>query len=573
MKKRMNSLLNKILKTPFDIEIQRLFAVSAIDILLGLSGMMRIELNRRILQALLYGGKNELKIGIIGFCGFQIICCILLHISRHIYVNTERCITKQIMRHIICKNANLKSWIKCEMNANERFTTAQGDCERYVSSLMSKAYLLSDFIIILCYIWYGCSINVFITGLITTLSLILSMLNRKNKENLYRYNEEFNKRYGRWSDFLWKAVDNLEIIKTFLNHKRIREENVRRNEEVNETNRKSLAAYLDVCLIEESSDILFTLGVLCYSFWAATKKIILLSDILAMVQALGQVQKLLFSLPEKVVEFQEISSVTSRISKFEMLMEEGDTKEIPSAFEKLDICDLSFSYQKEQVLTNINCTLEKGRFYILVGPSGSGKSTLLRAIMRLIPVEGKMWWNNQDFFRLNRGLLYQKMVYLAQNAVFLEDTIKNNICGQNPVDEKLYQDSLCKTYIDEMFKKNKIDDQTPLSFRGAPLSSGEGQMVLLANAIYGKGELILLDEAFSAIDPAKEKSFFELFLQLTQEGKTVVLVSHRLTNIELADQILFMEDGRICEMGSFDQLYRDCMKFRNWFDMNQEAVS
>ena len=95
-------------------------------------------------------------------------------------------------------------------------------------------------------------------------------------------------------------------------------------------------------------------------------------------------------------------------------------------------------------------------------------------------------------------------------------------------------------------------------------------MVAMAGVLYAPREVILLDEVFSALDPAKEQVFFRELASLTKEGKLIILVSHRLTNLEAADEILYMEEGSICEKGSLYHLMRSEGKFYEWYQGNRE---
>lgn len=168
----------------------------------------------------------------------------------------------------------------------------------------------------------------------------------------------------------------------------------------------------------------------------------------------------------------------------------------------------------------------------------------------MIPYVGSVCWNQTELATVSRQALYDRLSYQAQNQVFLEDSIRENICLNAEEDERRYEQILGTFFIREIFEKNGFDDTQELTFRGNPLSSGEGQMVSMAGILYGAKDVVLLDEVFSAVDPAKEQVYFRKLSSLAETGKLVILVSHRLTNLEMADEILFMEEGRIREKGN-----------------------
>lgn len=314
----------------------------------------------------------------------------------------------------------------------------------------------------------------------------------------------------------------------------------RRNDCLCEIEQKALKTYLNVCLAEESSDMMFTLVALCLSFFAVLNHQMPAASILAMVEALTSVQKNIFQLPEQMIRLHELESIASRIYKLEGMEEEVAIEELTEDFEKLTVKEVSFGYEEDDILQGVNYTFEKGKFYILAGGSGCGKSTLLKVLARLLPTKnGAVLWNQADLSEMTRESVYKKVMYVSQNKDFLEASIKENICfGEN--DEVAYQKVLKESFLQDVFDKNQCNDDQVLALSGWPLSSGERQMVSFANVLYMQKQLILLDEAFSAVDPAKEKHFYKKLSRLTENGATVILVSHRLTNFEMSDCILFL---------------------------------
>ena len=123
----------------------------------------------------------------------------------------------------------------------------------------------------------------------------------------------------------------------------------------------------------------------------------------------------------------------------------------------------------------------------------------------------------------------------------------------------------------DVLEKNESDDSVYIGANGHPLSSGECQMLSFTRVLHNHKEVILLDEVFSALDPAREKKYFEYLKKLTSEGSLVILVSHRLTNFDLADEILYMREGRIVEKGSLEDLMKRDSGFGEWFVSDDEG--
>ena len=571
MKRKVISFLNRRFKTPVELDLTGVLGITFLQIVNAISGIVEIEICRQLLETLFFRKAGNLYIFCTLFICMHILLSVLCLMTECYTAKVRGKILMSLTIHILRKNKNLRNLNTEGMNENDKISIADGDCERYTDRIMGMTTLFSGLIATVCYIVYGFTINVWITLLIIAVSIWLSALNKKNQFKLYKYNEELNDSYGFWSNFLWKAFDNLEVIKVFLAKEKIITEQKTRNDNLCEVEQKSLKTYLDVCLIEESSDMMFTIVILCLSFFAILNHQMSAASILAIVEALTSVQKNILKLPEQVIRLNELESMASRIYKFNSMEEDNATREMNEDFYSLTMNDIYFNYQEDKILNGINYVFQKGKFYIIAGPSGCGKSTFLKILARLLPVkEGAVYWNEKDLSTMTRDSVYEKVSYVSQNKVFLEDTIRENVCLKKP-DAKVYKKVVEETFLQDVFDKNQCADDLSLVLNGWPLSSGERQMVAFANVLYEKKQLILLDEVFSAVDPVKEKHFYECLKELAKNGSTIILVSHRLTNIDIADCILFMKQGNIKESGSLDELCKEKKEFNTWYNMNQEA--
>ena len=147
----------------------------------------------------------------------------------------------------------------------------------------------------------------------------------------------------------------------------------------------------------------------------------------------------------------------------------------------------------------------------------------------------------------------------------MEGTIRDNIVN-GIFNEVAYNRSLKESKLLDVFKKNKITDELKIYQSGYPLSSGERQMLAFASVLYSESPLVLLDEAFSAIDPGKERVFYQKLKQLSEGGTTVIMVSHRQTNFDIPDKIVYMDQGKILESGRFEDLCSDHSDFYRWLN-------
>ncbi len=566
VQKIMNNALNKILNTPIRLNLGGIILISLVQVFIEVISLANIEICRRMLNYLLSHETERLMMSSIIFCTVMIITIIMVHVNAYLIAHVRGRLQLALSNKLLIKNSNLYCWSRANLSSNDRVSVVTGDLERYVESLINKAFLFSSFMVIPCYVIYGITINAWITLMIIVSSIVLSILNKNNKLKLYEFNKEINDKYGLWTNYLWKALDNLEVIRAFLSKKKIISEHRKRDDDYSNTARKSWEAQLKVYLVEETADMMFTLVILSLSFVAMIIGAMPPANMLAMIQSLSSVQKKIFELPEQMIQLKELESIASRIIKFEQIPDDKGELELNEEFRFLQVKDLKISYDNQEIIKDINFKFEKGKFYVIAGSSGCGKSTLLKAIARLIPLDGgSICWNNTNLSEVTRKSYYQKAGYVEQNHVFIQGTIRENIV-YGSLNEVAYNKALKESKLLDVFKKNNFTDELTISQSGYPLSSGERQMLAFASVLYNTKELVLLDESFSAIDPGKERIFYEKLKECSRNGTTVIMVSHRQTNFDIADEIVYMNQGKILENGSFEELCSNENDFYRWIN-------
>ncbi|MCD8348839.1 MAG: ABC transporter ATP-binding protein/permease [Lachnospiraceae bacterium] len=216
---------------------------------------------------------------------------------------------------------------------------------------------------------------------------------------------------------------------------------------------------------------------------------------------------------------------------------------------------VDFAYNKEPVLKDVNAVIPEGRITALVGPSGSGKSTMSRLIARFWDVErGTVAIGGVDVKTLDTEYLMGMMSFVFQDVTLFGDTVWNNIKIGNPdaTDEQVLAaaEAAC---CDEFVKRLPDGYQTLLGENGSTLSGGERQRISIARALLKDAPVILLDEATASLDPENEVLIQSAISHLIQ-GKTVLVIAHRLRTIADADQILVLDNGEIIETGTHEQL-------------------
>ena len=234
--------------------------------------------------------------------------------------------------------------------------------------------------------------------------------------------------------------------------------------------------------------------------------------------------------------------------------------------------DVSFSYEgRKEVLHHVNIKIEKSKTTALVGLSGCGKSTIASMLMKFIyPASGAVYLNGIDYACMNREEIGKHIVMVPQTVNLFSDTIRNNLLLANPsaTDEKVWQ-VLEEVSLDKHIRRMKDGLDTMVSESGSNLSGGQKQMMGIARALLTDAEYIIFDEATSAVDPESEKIIWQCIEKLSKK-RTLIIISHRLSAIRNADQIIVLQSGVVEEVGNHEQLMKNHGLYRTLVEEQNE---
>ncbi len=229
--------------------------------------------------------------------------------------------------------------------------------------------------------------------------------------------------------------------------------------------------------------------------------------------------------------------------------------------------DVSFAYEEDkEVLHNINFEVKSGSVVALVGSSGSGKSTIAGlAATFLNPESGRITIDGNDISKVNLNSYRKNLGVVLQDEFLFEGSIRKNILFPRPnATEEELQAAVKAAYVDEF--TNRFDDglETLIGERGVKLSGGQRQRIAIARAILANPKILILDEATSNLDTESEALIQKSLATLT-EGRTTFVIAHRLSTIRKANQILVIENGKIAEQGTHDELIATQGRYYNLF--------
>jgi ABC-type multidrug transport system fused ATPase/permease subunit len=248
------------------------------------------------------------------------------------------------------------------------------------------------------------------------------------------------------------------------------------------------------------------------------------------------------------------------------IIDEPGAKVLDLFKESISFKNVSFKYENEEVLKDISFTVRKGETVAIVGPTGSGKTTILQLLSRLYDVtSGEIKIDGQPIRSCTMRSLRALIGYVPQKPFLFNDTIRENILfGQELPDDLLINVSK-KAQAHEFIigLPNGYDSQ--ISEMGKNLSGGQQQRIAIARALAKGSSILILDEATSALDSISEKRI-QYAIEELKGSVTQIIVAHRLSTIEHADRIIFLDRGKIVAMGTKQELLENCELFRETWE-------
>ncbi|MBT9394608.1 ABC transporter ATP-binding protein/permease [Hymenobacter sp. NST-14] len=248
--------------------------------------------------------------------------------------------------------------------------------------------------------------------------------------------------------------------------------------------------------------------------------------------------------------------VLSIIDTEPAIRDKADAQILPAFEHQIELRDLQFGYGDTPVLENINLTIQKGKTVALVGPSGGGKSTLADLLPRFYdPTGGQLLIDGHDVRDCTIHSVRDQMGIVTQESILFNDTIFNNIRFNTQATEAEVLEAARIANAHDFIMAAPEGYQTLIGDRGGRLSGGQRQRLSIARAILRNPPILILDEATSALDTESEKLVQEALTRLMQ-NRTSLVIAHRLSTVQHADEIIVLQHGRIVERGTHEQLVR-----------------
>ncbi|MFH1451154.1 MAG: ABC transporter ATP-binding protein, partial [bacterium] len=259
------------------------------------------------------------------------------------------------------------------------------------------------------------------------------------------------------------------------------------------------------------------------------------------------------------------SSFADASEMVEILEMAHEIRDIPTAKKikvsqgEIKFINMCFSFNKtREVLKGINLTIKPGERVAFIGPSGAGKSTFAKLIFRLYDLDsGEILIDNQNIAKVTQESLRSNISLVPQDPILFHRTLMANIrYGRRDASDEEVREVAKLAHCEEFVNNLPLGYQTYVGERGIKLSGGERQRVAIARAMLKNAPILILDEATSSLDSYSEALIQDALARL-MEGKTVIVVAHRLSTIRKVDRIIVLDEGRITEEGSHEELLKN----------------
>ncbi|MBP6623852.1 MAG: ABC transporter ATP-binding protein [Chitinophagaceae bacterium] len=286
-----------------------------------------------------------------------------------------------------------------------------------------------------------------------------------------------------------------------------------------------------------------------------------------LINPLKSLSQIFYNLAQGKASIERIQKILSAENK---IIDLADAQEMKEFKESIEFRHVGFAYEGHEILKDINLTIRKGQTLAIVGASGAGKSTLVDLIPRFHDVQtGEILIDGKQIQSIKIEDLRSLMGIVSQDPVLFNDTLRNNIAlGGNTENTKAIEEAAKVANAHEFVMQKEGAYDGLAGDRGAKLSGGEKQRLTIARAIYKNPPILILDEATSSLDTVSERMVQDAINKLMQH-RTSIVIAHRLSTVQNADEIIVLDKGEIVERGTHSSLIALNGRYKRLVDMQQ----
>lgn len=385
--------------------------------------------------------------------------------------------------------------------------------------------------------------------------IVVTVIFRVKARGAYRSVRKF---LARLNSRLAEDLNGIKIVQVFRQEKRRRDEYQETNRNYFRANMKQMVIFgIFRPLIEITASVGIAL-VLVYGGGNVLTGALTIGALVAFISYVRQMFQPLADISQKYNIMQSAMAAGERI--FAILDTQPEIADKPSAVDialsgTIEFDNVTFSYETDKkVLRHVSFKVEAGKSVALVGPTGAGKTSIISLLCRFYDVDsGRILLDGNDLRDLPVKTLRESISIVLQDAFIFSRSIEDNIrLGQDLTREQVLK-AADMVQVTPFIEKLPESFDTVMAERGATLSTGQKQLICFARALAHDPRILVLDEATSNVDPATEQ-LIQNAIEVLMKNRTSIVVAHRLSTIQKADQILVIDDGRILERGNHQEL-------------------
>lgn len=506
--------------------------------------------------------------GIIKYSLYIIITGLIIGFGRYfwrIYIignsrKLEYYLRKELFDHLLNLSPNFFNTHK----TGDLMSHATNDINAIRMALGFGVIMMIDslFIIILALFMMVRITNLKLTAIAVFNLPIIVILTRRFGALIYNRSRDAQNALANLTEITQESFAGVRIIKSF-----VQEEEVSNN--FYQVNQNNFQKNLDLVKVSGSFrpllQFVFSISLLITIFYAGKEVVygsISLGSFIAFTSYLGLLNWPTRALGQVINVLQRGTASMDRINI--LLDEEPEITDSPTLVDiekvegKIEFENVSFQYpnSNHKALKNINFTLKQGETLAIIGRTGSGKTTIANLLLRLYNLqEGQIYIDDIEIEKIPLKTLRENIGYVPQDNFLFSDTLHNNIAfafDQGVSKDRVYKAAKMAEIYDNIISFPE-QFETSLGERGVTLSGGQRQRTSIARALIKDSPILILDDSLSAVDTETEENILNNLRSLTK-NTTTIIISHRISTIQGADKILFLDEGRIVERGNHEEL-------------------
>lgn len=388
--------------------------------------------------------------------------------------------------------------------------------------------------------------------------------------------DERQKAFSDLSDFAQESFSGIAVIKAFV--KEFKE--LLAFKRLNKNNEKANVSYVKASALLNTLVSLFVESVVCiilgYGGYLVYQGKFDAGELMEFIGYFNAIIWPVMSVTELIEMSSRGRASLKRVSELLDAVQEVDDKptatDVTEVTGKIEFRHLTFRYPDGdyEALSDVSFTINPGESVGIVGKTGSGKTTVADLILRCYNVpDGTLLIDDKDVNDITIHSLRNFCAYVPQDNFLFSDTIADNISFASDTDERaLVERSAAFADVDDNIREFANGYDTVLGERGVTVSGGQKQRISIARALMKEAAILILDDSVSAVDTDTERVILDNLRQ-TRKGKTTLLVAHRVTTVQNLDKIVYLDGGKVLDVGTHEQLVARCAEYRNMVELQK----